>query len=314
MRALALTFTLLIAAAAPGQNAAPKPLQPPAQRQGLIFWNMSRPYVDFLIQHVPQSNAARFLQLKQIFTDLQCSPPRLREQPAPQGKTLTCTLPGNLSAAKPSQVSAPKPGTILFIANYEHEGSGQSVIDNWSGALMLPFLYHAVSASSRQHTFLFAEVDGASGAKTFFDSFTPQQRHSIQGVIALDCLGLGPVQFYVSPFDSFTEYNDSWLLHQLRQAAIDQRLAQPVSAIPGRWFKVDVTREFRFREIPSIFLHSVNWRTRELPGSGRDTPAAIDPGVYFNTFTLLAGYIIELDQPPPALNATPSSPPRGRRR
>ncbi len=313
MRALALTLVLLITAAAPGQNPAQKQEQKPA----LFRWNISRKDVDLLLKTVPQSDALRFAQLKQSFSDFECKGPQLRDQSFPKGKNLICAFPGIEPASKPVA-----PGIVLFIAHYEHEGAGQSAIDNWSGAIMLPFLYHAIFNTSRIHSFIFAEVDGVAGAKAFFDSLTATQRHSLEGVVALDALGLGPAQYYISSndikpadLDSSLAMRWSWLQQRLFQAATDHQPNAPLMAIPGSWYKVDITRDFRYHAIPSILIHSVNWNTRQLPGSTRDTVAAINGDTYFNTYNLLADYMVELDKPQPsAIQAAPSSSSRGARR
>jgi hypothetical protein len=329
MRALALTLALLAAAAAasqitpqqPTQNSAPTPTQSAAQKPP--FWEMARHSVDYLLDPVPQPNQLRLAQLKQTFTDLECKGPRLREQPTPAGPNLLCTLPGTSPATLPPTkhgeppVPDPKFGTILFLAHYEHEGPGRSAIENWTGAIMLTFLYHALAAAPRHHTFLFAEVDGESGSKTLFDSFTPDQRRVIKGVVALDALGLGPAEFYLSSNDvsEFSDLGWAFLGHQFLQAAADQRFPEPRLAIPGSWLKIDDTREFRYHSIPSILIHSVHFSTRELPSSTRDTPQAIDRDAYFDTFTLLAAYATELDQPWPSIGGNAiSGPSRGRRR
>lgn len=332
MPALALTIALVAAVAAPAQIVPQKPVQSATRttpENGFIFWNMSRKSVDFLLQPVPQTDSDRLAQLKQTFADVQCTGSSFREQITPRGKNLLCILPAAATAtfSEPTSgsVAAPHPGsqsgTILFIAHYEHEGPGQSAVGNWSGAIMLPFLYHALSATPRYHTFLFATVDGESGAKALFDSLTPAQRHDIKGVVALDALGLGPVQFYISPDDSNMRNNSGypnmgwlWLDHQIREAAIDQKLAAPLPAIPGSWFKTDVTRDFRHHNVPSILIHSVTFNTRDLPGSTRDAASAIDRDVYFNTFSFLAYYGAELDKPWPSPTITGASTPSGGRR
>jgi hypothetical protein len=327
MRAFAPTLVLVTVAAAQNtaQNPPRKPSQNPpstARSQGIVFWNMSHSSIDSMLRHVPQTNSSRLAQLEQIFNDLQCASPNLREQPASEGPNLLCTLPATAPNPKdspaPNSKNVPDPssesGTILFLANYEKLGPGQSAIENWTGAIMVPFLYHALSATPRHHTFLFAEVDGAAGAKALFDSFTPDQRHAIRGVVVFDSLGLGPAQFYINPNDTFRNYGSAFLQHQLRQAAQDQHFDFPVTAIPGSWLKIDLTREFRHHGIPSILIHSVTFDTRNLPGSARDTPQSIDHAIYFKTFILLADFATELDQPWPSPTYNPASTPsRGRR-
>lgn len=310
MRALALTFVLLLAAA-PAQIPASKPAPAPAQNSGIVFWKMAPHSVEFLLNNIPQRDPIRLAQLKQTFTDLQCRGSNLREQRFAGGKNLLCTLPGTPPVTKSG--TAPDAGTILFIAHYEHQGSGQSAVDDWSGAIMLPFLYHALSATPRQHTFLFAEVNGDPGAEALFNSFTVRQRHDMQAVIALDSLGLGPAQYYVNPNDTYSSYGWYWIHGQLLQAAADLRLPQPVAAIPGGWFKTDVTRPFRHHGIPSIVIHSVSLSTRELPGSASDTAKAIDHNAYFNTIALLSVYAAEMDQKWPSPISGSSAPSNHRR-
>lgn len=257
---------------------------------------MSRKSVDFLLNSVPQSNAVRMAQLRQVFIDLQCRGSQLRVQPAPEGPNLLCTLPGNTSTTQPDA----GPPTILFLAHYEHEGTGQSAIEGWSGAVTLPFLYHALSAQPRRHTFVFAEVAGQSGAKALFDSFTPAQRRNIMGVVALDALGLAPAHYYVDPNDNFNAYRILYPVRALFQATADEHVPGPSPGIPGGWFKVDDVREFRHHGIPCVVIHSVDWSDRNLPGSALDTPSAIDHDVYYKTLTLLDTFIVELDRPWPS--------------
>ncbi len=236
MRALALTLVLLTTAFAD-------------QKPKIIFWNMSRPTVDSLVHHVPQTNDLRLKQLTQTFHDLECKGESLREQPAGEGKNLICTLAGNSH------------DTILFIAHYEHEGAGKGAVDNWSGAMMLPFLYHAMTVTLREHTFVFAAVEGAAGARALFASMRSGDL-AVKTIIALDALGLGPAQYYVNPTDAPQSVAMSsswgWILKQLQQAAVDQRIDAPASSIPGGWLKIDDTSEFRHRGIPSILVHSVS--------------------------------------------------------
>lgn len=324
MRALALTLGLLTAFAS-AQTPAPAPEQNPAQstKDGFIFWILPHDTVDFLLQPVPQTDPLRLAQLKQAFKDFQCL--NLREQPVLQSRNLLCTLRGTApSTPLPGEAGSQKTaaalngdvqtGTILFLAHYEHEGSGQSAVDNWSGAIMLPFLYYALSATPRHHTFLFAEVDGAPGSRALFDSFTTDERHAINGVIAVDALGLGPAQFYINPNDVFgTNLGWWWLPRELIQAASVQHFPAPISTIPGGWFKTDDTVPFRHHGIPSIVIQSIAGAAREIPGSSQDTATAINRDTYYNTFVLLAYYAAELDKPwPQAFNAA-SRPSRGRR-
>ena len=304
MRHLAFTLALF-AALAPAQNAHPTPAQPPpapktSGRNPIVFWNIPQTSVNYLLAHVPQTNPIRLAQLKQTFHDLQCNAPNLHVQTFRGGKNLLCTLPAGFHAERSSSTPPDHPGIILFIADYKHEGVGQSAIDNWTGALMLPFLYHALSVAPRRHTFLFANVEGEIGAKTLLNSFSQPERQSILGVVALDSLGLGPLRYYVNPYDTFNNSQSNWLSVQLRQAALDQHVPEPIYAFPGGWFKVDPTAEFRHRNIQSVALFTVGFKTRKLPGSKLDTSASLNSDTYYQNLVQLAVYAVELDKPWPS--------------
>lgn len=298
MLQLLLVLLLLVPLTATAQSRGAAPARE-HRRPNIVFWKISPKSVDLLLGHVPQSDAIRLAQLKQTFTDLQCGGKRLQEQTTPSGRNLLCTLP----AAGPKTASGKDdPSTILVLAHYEHEGQGRSAVENWSGALMLPFLYHALSATPRRHTFVFAEVNGEQGASALFNSFTPAQRSEILGVVALDALGLGPVRFYINPNDSSAYLAWMRLERPLLEATSDQQLPAPDETLPrGSWSKTDVTRAFRHHDVPSILVHSVAWSERDIPGSAHDTDAAIDRDTYMRTITLLADYAVELD----ALQPTP---------
>ena len=292
MRALALTLAILLTAfPAPADN------QPK-----IILWNMQRQYVDTRVQHVPQSDADRLAELKQIFHDLECKGAYLRERPAGEGQNLICTLPG---IAKPGTTLE----TILLTAHYEHEGKGMSAIDNWSGAIMLPFLYHALAAVPRQHTFVFAEVDGEAGAKALLPSVG-----GVRAVVSFEALGLGPPCFYIHPIGSVPTYTEALLKASLMRAADETGRPEPQASIPGSWFKIDDTKQFRYLGIASIVLHSVSGATKHLPGSIDDTAERINSDAYFDSFDLLRYYMAGLDLIPGKQPTADQQPRSGRRR
>ena len=276
MRLLAIFLIALLAAFASDVKQQPK----------IIFWNMQRQSVDMLVHNVPQRDADRLAQLKQTFHDLECKGDNLRESTAGEGKNLVCTLPG-------TPPKGAKLETIVLAAHYEHEGAGMSAIDNWSGAIMLPFLYHALSAVPRQHTFVFAEVNGEAGSKALLHSV-----RSPRAVIAFEDLGLGPLSFYIHQNGSVPSYTEALLKAALLHAADIIGRPAPEVSIPGSWFRNDDTRQYRYAGIAAILLHSVSGATKHLPGSVDDTPAQINNDAYFDSYNLLCYYMVGLDQFP----------------
>src|SRR5271170_2377937 len=292
MRVLAIFLIFLLPAFASDTPQQPK----------IIFWNMQRHSVDMLVHNVPQRDPDRLAQLKQTFHDLECKDDNLRESPAGEGSNLICTLPGT-----PPHGS--KLETIVLTAHYEHEGAGMSAIDNWSGAIMLPFLYHALSAVPRQHTFVFAEVNGEAGSKALLRS-VPGAR----AVVTFEALGVGPLCYYIHRNGSVTSYTESLLKAALLRAADVIGKPEPEASIPGTWFRIDDTRPYRYAGVAAILFHSVSGATRHLPGSVDDTAEQINSDAYFDSYNLLCYYMVGLDQFPSQPLAPDQRTGGGRRR
>jgi hypothetical protein len=254
-----------------------------------------------VVHHVPQENSLRVAQLKQTFKDVQCGD--FHEQPFAGGRNLFCSLQGSST------------DTVLFVAHYEHGGQGMGAVDNWSGAMMLPFLYYALTASPRQHTFVFAEFDGEEGAKAYVRSLNKAQFRALKAVVAVDALGVGTPSFYVQPNGLYPSPTEQLLESTLQLAAIDKNVSALREEIPGRWLKVDDTQQFRYKNVPTLLIHSVTHDAHNIPGTEKDIPEAVDADRYYATYQLLCYFVAELDlkKISSTPNAPPSSPVRGRR-
>ena len=291
MRSLALAFVALLLSIPAGAQKKAYP----------VFRVLDKKTVDAMVLNVPQTNPLRLAQLKRAFNDVECSGSNLREQATVDGTNLVCTLPGNST------------DTILVVAHYQQVGEGMSGVNDWSGSIMLPFLYRALTATPRQHTFTFVALSGEPGVKSYLASLTHTQRHAIKAVVALEALGMGPMRFYIHQIGALRSPVENFLASQLLEAADNQGLRPSESSIPGSWFRIDDTRDFRYQGIPAILMHSVDGANHSVPGSANDKPAAIDTNAYFVSYRTLCYYIVALDQMTglPATGSTPSS--RGRR-
>jgi hypothetical protein len=264
-----------------------------------VFRAFDQQTVNAMVLNVPQSDQLRLAQLKHAFDNVEC--PGLRELPTAEGASLLCTLPGNSA------------DTILVVAHYERIGEGMSALDDWSGSVMLPFLYRALTATPRSHTFTFVALSGEQGARLFLASLTHAQRHSIKAVVALDALGLGPTSFYIHQLGALRSPAENFLAAQLIEAADNQGLEPPQSAIPGSWFRIDDTREFRYQGIPAILMHSADGPNHGVPGSANDKPDAIDTNAYFASYRTLCYYVVALDQMTDLPTTASAQSSRGRR-
>jgi hypothetical protein len=169
-------------------------LSAPAQNNGLAFWEMPFAQQAAMLRAVPSSDAARYTRLRQYFLKNGCTGSRMIEQPLgrrrghpPNGGNLLCELPGKYS--QPIVVAAFYPSHSLY--------SGAST--GWPEAVLLPILYHALQAQPRHYTFLFAELDGVNGERTFFSRLKKDKIPQPIAFVGLDALGLGRPFFFLPP-------------------------------------------------------------------------------------------------------------------
>lgn len=90
------------------------------------------------------NNKQREANLKQLFTEAGCNDQHLSEQSVKGSKfpNVICVLPGNSDEE------------IIVGAHFDRVSESDGVVDNWSGASLLPSLYEAVKIAPRTHTYI----------------------------------------------------------------------------------------------------------------------------------------------------------------
>jgi Zn-dependent M28 family amino/carboxypeptidase len=231
--------------------------------------------------------------LQQLFTEAGCAQ-HLSEQPVKGSKlpNLMCVLPGNSDQ------------TIIVGAHFDHVAAGDGVVDNWSGASLLPSLYEAVKTEPRTHTYIFIgftdEEKGEIGSRYYAKQMTDQQVSTTDAMVNLDTLGLGPTKVWAS-------HSDKNLINALGYIA--QKLNLPVQGINVEQVGSTDSEQFAARKIPSITIHSLTqetWNARILHGP-KDKLSAMRFDDYYQTYRLLAAYIALLDQVPRPRPQSPKS-------
>ncbi|HEX4038423.1 MAG TPA: hypothetical protein VHX37_10230 [Acidobacteriaceae bacterium] len=281
--ALCLTLTL------PAAPQARKTPQPPADGSRLYYYATPRSTLETEVHTVPPNDAARFDRLKALFADQGCSGDQLKIQP--RGKShdpgnLVCTWPGTSTS------------TIIVLAEYQHQGKGQSAVENWSGAVLLPYLYFAMQVRPRENTWVFVESGSKSGADDYIHSLTGEQKKQIRAMIALDSLGVSPVlRFYsLDPEHVYLPAPTAHLQMTLALATLsDRTVPRPQAISPSRWLRTDDTQPFRYSHVPCILLDSIAQEDAGLPGSAHDIPSAIDGNAYFLNYRAIAVFFVGLD-------------------
>ena len=98
-------------------------------------------------------NAERYARLKALFSEAGCGD-SFREQAVKRSKELNiiCGVSG----------TGESPRTIIVGAHFDCAG-GDGIIDNWSGAVLLPSLSAFLWKTPRRHTFEFVGFAGRGG-------------------------------------------------------------------------------------------------------------------------------------------------------
>jgi hypothetical protein len=259
------------------------PILNAASAETIHYKAVSREVIETRLKAYGGSNPQRELTLKQMFGEAGCGGDDLLEQPVKGSKSpnVICRLPGTSDKV------------IIIGAHYDHVSEGDGVVDNWSGASLLPSLFEAIKVSPRRHTYIFIgftdEERGGVGSHFYVRQLTKEQVAATGAMVNMDTLGLAPSEVWAS-------HSDKRLTAAF--AFIANLLKLPVSAVDVEQVGSSDGEQFAERKIPRITIHSLtqeNWNAHILHTS-KDTISAMHLDEYFKTYQLLAAYITYLDQ------------------
>jgi len=256
-----------------------------------------RTLVESRLKSFPTNNRHREAVIRKWFAESGCGDGNLSEQALERklAPNVICILPGNTPGGKTERI-------IVVGAHTDHvDDYGDGVVDNWSGASLLPSLLYSLSAQPRRHTFIFvgfsAEEKGLVGSEYFAGHITADERARIDGMVNLDSLGLGPTEVWAT-------HADRVLLDPLAAVAAESKL--PVSAMNVDNLGTADSESFARYHIPRVTLHSLTSDTWAILHSPRDKLAAIKMDDYYDSYRLIAEYLAYLDD---ALKPAPAAKP-----
>lgn len=225
-------------------------------------------------------NAERESQLRTMFEHAGCADADLKEEQV-QGKdppNIICTLRGNSDSV------------IVVGAHTDHAKVGQGVVDDWSGAALLPALLESLRKSPRRHTFVFIgfadEEKGMWGSHYYVQHLNREQLHAIRAMINLECLGLTPTKVWA---DRANRQLLSDLILIAKNCQVD------LQGVNVEGAGDDDTHPFLSRHVPVITIHSVTQQTWHILHSAGDKLSAIDFNNYYDSYRLTAAYLAYLD-------------------
>lgn len=226
------------------------------------------------------NDASRSAVLHQLFIDAGCTQDHLVEQnfAASRQPNLICDLPGTTDQV------------IVVGAHFDHVDAGQGIVDNWSGASLLPSLLQGLRSLPRKHTYRFigftGEEKGLIGSGFYVRHLAPEEIAKIEGMLNLDTLGLGPAEVWASQ-------SDPVLLNLLARVADATKL--PVTAMNVDGFGESDEESFIARKVCTLTIHSVTPQTAHILHRPEDNAGAIHFADYYKTYQLLLAYLAALD-------------------
>jgi hypothetical protein len=226
-------------------------------------------------EDMPLSDSDRAARIKVLFSREGCDGDMLQEQTVEGSPTpnIICSLRGDGEA------------TVIVGAHYDRNSSAGRPIDNWSGAALLPALYHSLHEKKRHHNFVFVAFadkgEELTGAKSFAAHLSPAQLRSTEAMVSLDVLGLSPTKVW-------TSHSDKDLVHYL--VVMEYTLKIPGSQIDMEAAGSTDAEPFAALQIPHITIHSL---TQQNLADGATTP--FRPTNYYDSYRLLCGYLAYLD-------------------
>lgn len=227
------------------------------------------------------SDFEREAELKKLFLDAGCTQEGLQEQTvkSKQPPNVMCVLRGATAQV------------IVVGAHFDHVDSGDGVVDNWSGASLLPSLLFTVRQEPREHTYIFigfmGEEHQLQGSEYYVKHLSEEQRSRMQAMINLDTLGLGPTEVWAS-------HADSTLLGVF--AGVAKALQVPVRAMNADNVGTTDSESFARFHIPRMTIHTLTSETLPVLHSSQDRLDKIRMGEYYDSYRLTAGYLVYLDQ------------------
>lgn len=230
------------------------------------------------LEAVQRKTADRRKVLEGLFREAGCTD--VSQQPVPGSKepNILCAQDGG------------EPDAITVGAHYDADGHGMGVVDDWSGAALLPSLYQSIETKTRRHRFVFIEFSGEEaglvGSKAYVKHIPKGDRALIRAMVNLECLGLTAPKVWAQRADK------GLLGLYLRVASA---LQIPLTAVNVENVGDDDSHAFKDAKIPVITIHSVTQETWPILHSGNDQLGAIKAEQYYTAYRLVATYLTYLD-------------------
>ena len=263
----------------------------PVAAQRIEYFKVEPAVLEQRLRRVVDKNRVREETLHELFVDAGCKQEKLVEYPVKGSRTpnVVCTLTGTEDVR------------VIVGAHYDKVDNGHGVVDNWSGASLLPSLFQGLNSKPRHLTFVFIgftdEEKGLVGSRYYVSHLTAEDRPKIRAMVNIDSLGLSDTKVWLSRADK--------ALAQAA-AAVASSLKLPLGVMNVDKVGTSDSAPFVDKKIPCIDFHSVTQETFPVLHSSRDAMPAIRLPEYENSFALLVAYLAYLDTTAATASSDPS--------
>jgi len=240
-----------------------------------------RPVIEKRLKSFADDNQVRESIIRKWFAESGCAKPNLSEE------SVKPALPPNVICVLPGETHE-----VIVVGAHTDKvlRAGDGVVDNWTGASLLPSLLFSLNAQKRHHTFVFVgftgEERGLLGSEYYVDHLSADERDHVEAMVNMDSLGLTSTRVWAS-------HADKVLLDAL--GAVAQASQLPVSAMNVDNLGTADSESFARYHIPRVTLHSVTQGTWRILHSPNDKLAVIKMDDYYDSYHLIAEYLAYLD-------------------
>jgi hypothetical protein len=246
--------------------------------QQLTYTPVSQQVLEERLKRAGGGNKQRGEALRRLFEEAGCPDFAAR---APKGlalPNLLCTLAGEEKA------------TIVVGAHYDKVPMGEGIIDDWSGAALLPSLLESLRQDPRRLTFVFAgfsgEEEGLRGSKAFVKLLNAEDRANVKAMIDVDCIGLGETKIEV-------KLSDPKLVEAVARVA--HAMSLPVGVVNLGGIGMSDAASFREIGIPTLEFHSLTKDTLRLINGPRDRARNLRLSDCADSYRLIGGVLAFVD-------------------
>ena len=245
--------------------------------QTIKFNPVERAFVENVMANAPRKNDLRREAVRKSFEDLGCTTANLKVRgaklPNPE-----CVLPGESK------------DQVIVGAHFDQTEGSRCVVDNWTGAAMLPLLYQSLKADKHKYTFRFLaftdEEKGLVGSTAYASKMSKSDVESTMAMINLDSLGMTETKIWSSRADKTLIELTMKLRNAMKLKVEGVNVERVGSTDP---------EPFRKRQIRTLTFHSVTQENWPVLHSQRDNEEALNLGNYYDSYRLVAAYLAYLD-------------------